>query len=140
MPVNIKEPPAHYHGSIIEWKALSKESRYSLKNKDAKQAYNRAYLAANKDAVKAYNQTYYTSNKDAVKAHSRAWHEANKDKKKVANAAYRQLNKDKQKVANAAYRQLNRDKILEQRRNKTIEKANDFYELFGTWEIEPGIY
>jgi hypothetical protein len=148
MPDNIKEPPAHYYGSIIDWKALSPQSRKRVRryaNKDTKNAQNKIYRAANKDAIRTQNKIYYAANKDAINANKnntinapkrRAYREANKDKAKV----YRKANKDKAKGFSTAYYQLNRDTIRGQQRNYRIKKAKEFYALFGTWEIEPGIY
>ena len=102
----MKEPPAHYHGSLIEWKALSPQSRQRVHHPDKDKAYNKN----NKEVIKIKKKAYLEKN-----------HEAIKTKKK-------------------AYYQLNCDKKLEQQRNYRMKKANDFYELFGTWEIEPGIY
>ena len=121
MPPKIKEPPAHYHGSIIEWKALSRESRYGVKNKVKIDAKRKA-------------------NKDKLNAKASVYREANKDKINAKANTYREATKDKRKVSNAALYQLNRDTRLEQQRNYKMKKANEFYELFGTYEIEPGIY
>ena len=120
----MKEPPAHYHGSIIDWKALSKQSRKRVRNKYARDTINmkrRVYYHNNSDAIKAYNK----NNKEVIKTKRKAYHKKN-------NEAI--------KTKKKAYYQLNRDKKLEQQRNYRMKKANEFYELFGTYEIEPGMY
>ena len=119
MTPKIKEPPAHYPGSIIEWKALSREARYRVQNKYTNK--RRAYYAANKDALKAKASVYREANKDKINT-------------------YREATKDKRKVSSAVYYQLNRDTMLEKHRNYRIKKDEEFYEMFGTYEIEPGIY
>ena len=124
MPPKIKEPPAHYHGSIIEWKALSTRSRQRVRNKYAR------------DTINMKRRVYYHNNSDAMKAYRKNNEEVIKTKKK----AYHEKNNEAIKTQKKAYYHLNRDKKLEQQRNYRMNKANDFYELFGTWEIEPGIY
>ena len=69
-----------------------------------------AYRTANKDAIHAHNQAYRKANKDAIYAH------------------------------NQAYRKANREVIKTRGRKYRIKKSNQFFALFGTWEIEPGIY
>ena len=123
MTPKIKEPPAHYHGSIIEWKALSREARYRVQNKYTNK--RRAYYAANKDALKAKTSVYREANKDKIRAYA---------------SAYREANKDKSKISDAAYYELNRDTMLEKHRNYRIKKNEEFYEMFGTYEIQPGVY
>ena len=136
MPPKIKEPPAHYRGSIIEWKALSTQSRHIVTNKDKLRAKASAYREANKVKIDAKRK----ANKDKLNAKASVYREANKDKINAKANTYREATKDKRKVSNAALYQLNRDTRLEQHRNYKMKKANEFYELFGTYEIEPGIY
>jgi len=52
----------------------------------------------------------------------------------------KKTNNEAIKTQKKAYYQLNRDKKLEQQRNYRMKKTNEFYELFGTYEIEPGMY
>ena len=90
-----ENPPAHYKGSLIDWKALSARQQYCEQNKDAIRVTRKVYRETNRDAINTQGRAYYHENSDT---------------------------------------------IMEQQRNYRIRKANEFYALHGTYEIEPGIY
>ena len=121
----IDNPPACYEGTLMDWKALSAVHQYRIVNKDKKKARNKIYRTVNKDRIKRYAK----ANKDVLKAYLKKNYQANKTKMDAQNKIYRAVNKDKIRARGCV-----------NSRKYRIKKAKEFYELFGTWEIEPGIY
>jgi hypothetical protein len=121
----IDNPPACYEGTLMDWKALSAVHQYRIAN-----------TKVNKDKIRAQASAYREANQVKMDAYRKA----NKDVIDAQNQAYRKSNREVINIRKRAYYHLNRDTMLEQQRNYKIRKAKEFYELFGTYEIEPGIY
>ena len=146
MTPTIKDPPANYIGSFVDWKALSSKQRYKITHVVKVTAERKLYHDKNRHKIAIKKAVWVKNNKEKRRIYNKAFYEKQKysgyyqDVYLPSRKVYRDQNREALNTKSRAYYHENSDTIMEKQRLSKIKKAKEFYALHGTWEIQPGIY